>query len=391
MSVFICMFLAFFSSARECGECHKDIYREWKNSLHANSFSDPVFQNFFSQIKDVKLKKGCVKCHAPTMFLTNDREGPLSEEGVTCDFCHRVKDIAGDSEFPYVIERKKNLKYGPFSPVLKSLNLGHKSEYREFFKSSVFCKGCHEYRNSHGVYVLDTYREWENSVYAGKGIHCQNCHMAEEPEYRVVDPAIYPSERIVTAHRFLGGHSQINIKNAAKLTLVPGVSKGGVVATVYVENAESGHHLPTGIPIRKVILNVYLMNKRGEILGSKRKVYSRVLVDKQYKRIEEVSALFENAYKVQHDYRIPPKELKREVFSFPISESYKKESLLMEARLTYEYRVPYLEPNVMKIEMAREISPVGLKENNAFEFTLLSVLIFIGFIILIFMLFRRKK
>ncbi len=32
-----------YTSSEVCAKCHEDIYRTWKNSLHALSLSDPVF------------------------------------------------------------------------------------------------------------------------------------------------------------------------------------------------------------------------------------------------------------------------------------------------------------------------------------------------------------
>ena len=47
--------------SRECGKCHKDIYSAWKNSLHAQAVSNPVFraaylQAFFADSLEAKRK-----------------------------------------------------------------------------------------------------------------------------------------------------------------------------------------------------------------------------------------------------------------------------------------------------------------------------------------------
>ena len=40
------------TSAEECGRCHRDIYRYWKASLHAQSADDPRFQTAFAKLKE---------------------------------------------------------------------------------------------------------------------------------------------------------------------------------------------------------------------------------------------------------------------------------------------------------------------------------------------------
>jgi hypothetical protein len=82
-----------YTSARVCGTCHVDIYNSWKNSLHAFSLSDPIFDAAYMQaIKEqgAEAKRVCLRCHAP-MTLANadyDLELGVTREGVSCDFCH---------------------------------------------------------------------------------------------------------------------------------------------------------------------------------------------------------------------------------------------------------------------------------------------------------------
>src|SRR5512140_694776 len=57
-----------YTSALVCGSCHADIYKSWKNSMHAFSTSDPVFEVAFMQaIKEQPSARAlCLGCHAPT-------------------------------------------------------------------------------------------------------------------------------------------------------------------------------------------------------------------------------------------------------------------------------------------------------------------------------------
>ncbi|HYL81230.1 MAG TPA: multiheme c-type cytochrome, partial [Candidatus Acidoferrum sp.] len=107
-----------YTSSQICAQCHEDIYTTWKNSLHALSLSDPVFDAAYWEA--IKLTKGsartlCLRCHAPTTRVTKDydQRQPITEEGVTCDFCHTIQATnpfaAGE---PYTM-RPGLTKWGP--------------------------------------------------------------------------------------------------------------------------------------------------------------------------------------------------------------------------------------------------------------------------------------
>jgi len=386
----IILFIFYFTPSSECGNCHSDIYREWKNSLHAQSLKDPIFLNTYKEIENKNEKKLCLKCHAPTVLVTGDYslKKDITREGVTCDFCHSVRGIKKDNSYELDVGE---VKYGPLPYILETLEIGHKNKYSELHKKSEFCKGCHEFKNKYGIYVLDTYNEWKKSEYSAKDVQCQNCHMPEDPFSKIVDPEVYPSDKPVTAHKFLGGHSQIRLKEAAEISLFYKVEKNSLVASVYITNKESGHRLPTGIPIRKLILEVSLVDKYGKIVEKKIKVYQRLLADKEGKIITDIKRIFTDAHKVVEDNRIYPKETRRENFTF----SLKGEGpFTLRARLKYEYRVPYLEPNIMSMTIYEKEMIIGSEGNLKMErigFIIFSLLIFVGIILLIYLLFKTIK
>ena len=50
-----------------CSRCHSDFTDEWKQSGHANSWSNPVFQ---AEIKDREDGgDACARCHAPASIM----------------------------------------------------------------------------------------------------------------------------------------------------------------------------------------------------------------------------------------------------------------------------------------------------------------------------------
>jgi Cytochrome c554 and c-prime len=342
-----------YTESQVCGTCHTMIHKQWENSLHASSISDPVFLGVYNEVEKEENRRFCLKCHAPTVRVTGDYKltQPITKEGVTCDFCHTIKgvDLSKEEPFEYALGFVKR------GPIKSDLEIGHENRYSEIHLKAEFCAGCHEVVNENGFHVMSTYTEWKQGPYAGKGIQCQNCHMPEEFGVPIVNPEIARTQHSVTAHTFLGGHSQINITKAATLTQVIDKANDHISVVVYVTNAEAGHSLPTGIPSRKVILTVKLLDPTGQELESKRVVYRRVLVDGEGREIpeENIKDMFLKATSVKSDNRIRPKETRREEFTFPLPKGIGG-TLLVESYLYYEFSVPYLEPNIMKVEMAED-------------------------------------
>ena len=119
------------------------------------------------------------------------------------------------------------------------------------------------------------------------------------------------------------------------------------------------------VPSRKVILTVKLSDARGQELEKKEVVYRRVLVDGEGKEIpeENIKDMFLKAVSVKSDNRIRPKETRREEFTFSLPKGVVS-TLLVESYLYYEFSVPYLEPNMMKVEMAEDEQLIEIGKVN---------------------------
>ena len=352
-----------YTESQVCGTCHTMIHKQWENSLHASSISDPVFQGVYNELHNEENRRFCLKCHAPTVRVSGDYDltQSITKEGVTCDFCHTIKGVDLNMEEPFEFALGF-VKRGPFK---SNLEIGHRNLYSEIHLKAEFCGGCHEVVNENGFHVMSTYTEWKQGPYAEKGIQCQNCHMPEEFGVPIVNPEIARTQHNVTAHKFLGGHSQINITTAATLTQVIDKADDHISVVVYVTNAEAGHSLPTGIPSRKVMLTVKLLDPGGQELESREVVYRRVLLDGEGTEIpeENIKDMFLKATSVKSDNRIRPKETRREEFTFPLPKGIRG-SLLVESTLDYEFSVPYLEPNIMKVEMARDEQSIEIEKGS---------------------------
>jgi len=216
--------------------------------------------------------------------------------------------------------------------------------------------------------------------------------MPKVPGKPIVDPSVKRSGLLMTAHEFLGGHSEINLQHAATLRTDLQVESQKATVTVFVTNAESGHKLPTGTPVRKVILSVRLLDKKGNKIAEKEKVYQKVLLDSKGEVLTESYKMILDAATVLSDNRIAPKETRLEKFEFELPPGAKPFSA--ESALRYQYPTPVLTAGLMEVEMAKEV--VSLPLGKIFFTGLLSWLkVFVILLILFLILwigfrFARK-
>ena len=250
----------------------------------------------------------CADCHAAGL------DGPLGgrslleatgiayENGNHCDVCHHIKDI--DLTKPpgtggrLIIQRPKE-KLSDDSPMIRQVMFGPLPDvplvfmggsYQPKFSSSELCAGCHEQKQEalmpgaaldaarwpEGLPTHSTFTEWSDGPFNTPGTPCQFCHMpptlglentvdvANEENAGIVFGFMRPPERI-RSHIFRGpleGSPRL-IDTAAAVFLGAQVSAGELTAAVTIKNAGCGHALPTGEPMRSVLLVV-----RAEACGA---------------------------------------------------------------------------------------------------------------------------
>lgn len=195
-----------FSSSRQCAECHSDIFAEWEQSQHFDSWTGEAVRALTNEFSN----QDCIDCHAPqSVYVTGLGNRVLPRtlnrvDGVDCMSCHLMNDgrMAGTTTNESVACR----------PVADR-GLG----------SVEHCTGCH---NQHG-----TVDQWRASEYPDRGIGCVDCHMPH------IDDD--PSKR--RTHFMHGGTSLENLQRAVTLEVIE--EDGAWVA--YVENVYAGHTFPT--------------------------------------------------------------------------------------------------------------------------------------------------
>ena len=381
-----------FKKPSSCSGCHKEIYKEWQESMMAKSFTHAWDQAEYYKLalphseqldKVAGVKAGCIGCHSPLAFLTGDippkpaDENSRANEGVSCEICHY---ITGSTEkepfnFSFVIE-PGSTKYGNRKDAKSP---AHKTAYSQFMRTPEFCATCHDEQSPYGAWVKSTYREWKAGPYAKEGTRCQDCHM----HYSEGKSASMGKKRDDIAHHvFHGSHSKTKLKGAVDIALYankeelrPG-DKLKLKAVLF--NGKVGHMIPSGSSEERMLwLEVWAIDANGKsyLLKVDKKGFpgeeytisdpnaieyqamGEIMKLKDYKGLKRDgdvpagSRIFRKPFfdpkgrmticqwytkdNTKVDYRIGPRETKIETYTWRIPEGVAKGELTIKANLLY--------------------------------------------------------
>ncbi len=249
-----------------CKDCHKVYFDEWKQSLHARSWTDPIYQ---AAIKRRKRKESCYSCHVPDSVVARAPKKPKARSGdfhsgITCESCHRVGDKIG----------------GPFG----AKTTAHESVQHEYYggKSSTLCLSCH---NTNVGPVRALGKSFAATKKAKSGRTCQHCHMPDLERPIANDPQTGKpegKERKARSHLILGPSDPKFVAKAFALR-VEGPKDGK--ATLFLEN-KAGHRIPS-LKIRQFQVRFTVTAEDGRELWSK----SRLLEGGRRNFLEAESSL----------------------------------------------------------------------------------------------------
>ena len=105
----------FFMDSKLCGECHKDIYEQWKGSMHHfASFNNPFYKASILHMQELSGTQGskwCAGCHDHAVFFNGRFDRPIKEQfetpeaqnGLGCVSCHSIVHVGssmGTGRFP---------------------------------------------------------------------------------------------------------------------------------------------------------------------------------------------------------------------------------------------------------------------------------------------------
>lgn len=242
-----------YPSAKVCGECHPNQYKQWSISSHAYAALSPMFNKFEQRINDISrgtVNYFCVRCHASVgTTLGEDRaiawwnRNGAAREGITCVTCHRIGEGYGKVNAARRITPGPIHEpiFGPFDSLggLKAITNarengilvtideldkpaeGDKKWIRmhqtaiqsPILTKSEFCEACHQVAVYPGIKLETVWEEWRASPAAKEGITCQRCHMSKNPGYddgydvgwaAEVNGKHFNEQRPLTDHTFVG-------------------------------------------------------------------------------------------------------------------------------------------------------------------------------------------
>lgn len=346
------------ASAEVCGDCHRAIAEGWKHSAHAAAMESRLFQDSLKAAGEEfgpEARKVCIGCHAPVAALVGDwaLDRKVSWEGVTCDYCHSIREVV---ETPAAFKARVEFSQLKSGPSRGTDSPAHATAYSAVHTSALTCAVCHEYRNPQGFAVIDTYEEWKRSP-AGKADQaCQICHMYLV-KGAVVDPRVKrDASHMLNLHDIPGSHSVEQLNRALKVRMTAVRSGDRVEVTVRLANEGAGHSLPTGSPMRQLILEVRA-KPYGEDTLREERILTRKLADADGTILEREHVAFLKAAKVVSDTRLGPGEARSETFSFALPRG---KQVRVDAAVYYHHSPtarPELSKRIKFVELTQIVAP----------------------------------
>lgn len=351
-------------SAETCKSCHKEIFKQWKGSMHANSsaINDPIHATFYKKVAGDPTQEGvkhkasgkypiCLQCHAPN--AAKDKTTKLDakaaySEGVNCIACHTLKKYNGiqaaDGKLQlglkaYTYSKETVQGPGRYSNVgLQKLSAandlfggsGTEDDSKpnphlgeavtmdgkeipsmpmesnpKLMKTSAACMGCHDQRNNpHGVPLCQTGNEYSISH---SQVNCLSCHM--------------PINDGLADHTMGGGHNHSILQRSVVFDVSTETVGDKIRATAYLKNPQP-HSLPTGAPFRNIYLKLTAYDAEGNVVWENAKAHPKetdpqayfvyALADKDGK-----PAMPPTATALGKDTRLKPHEERTLVYDIP--------------------------------------------------------------------------
>ena len=239
----------------------------------------------------------------------------VAAEGISCDFCHKIARVRVDEETglpPH--DRPGIMSMSIYRPAPgETFFMGSLDDvartadsYNALYEESLYCASCH-YGVFSNTVVYNSYGEWLESPYSEPdgGQTCQDCHMPVAEPYpwpsqdarsltglASMPPLlaavaqeesrnffVYPNKggvmRVpeqVHNHRMPGAADPEFLRSAVQMTTDVRLTGDRVHVDVHISNTGAGHHVPTGSPLRQMLLVLEVVAADGstveQIAGS---------------------------------------------------------------------------------------------------------------------------
>jgi hypothetical protein len=396
----------------ECGSCHPKQYDDWYGSPMAkagfNTWVNDIYngdgtaggQGGFVYTRDSAFAHSnpnseCAACHQPQSWIDNpftaidsnvSTPTPSVQHGVSCDVCHKVADvdvskINSPGIFPGAVtftrpDQGVQVQYGVLGDVNYNIPQIMRGSYQPQMRAEL-CATCHqdaadpnEDHSYSGVISEPTYLEWLNSEYANPNspnfADCVDCHMKASRDNEVCGVIVTPDRPVesIRDHRIEGSTAEY-LENAVDMNLQVQVNsdQSSIDVEVVINNNQTGHHVPTGVTVRNMILLVEAWEQGNDPLtdslvysgtqtihelggiGNPSEGYYAGLPGKFYAKVNHDingngPTFFTDATGIQFDNRIPANQSDTTQYSFEIPNH--NANISVRARLIYRKAFRFL-------------------------------------------------
>lgn len=295
---------------QSCAACHPNQFAQWTGSAMAKAGTNSWVHDLYngtgtpggmggfvytrdSVFADSNPNTECASCHQPERWIQEPfsrMEGPTDAgypsietiHGISCETCHKIADVDVDKVnypgiFPGAVEFTRpegpayeQVMYGGLGDTDFTISSMMRSSYNPQIVAET-CAACHqdaadpeENHSFNGVISEPTYLEWAASPYADLNsstyASCVDCHMPAAPDPQVCSLMDLGRPLGSTRNHDIRGTTPEFLENAAELVAQTRVVGGRLEVDVDVINQYTGHHLPTGVTVRNMILLVEAYN-----------------------------------------------------------------------------------------------------------------------------------
>ena len=174
--------------------------------------------------------------------------------------------------------------------------------------------------------------------------------MEQIPGKTVVATAQKNRSNRISNHDIAAGHSLTKRRQALEIKIVAvETHKNRIRVKVDLTNTGAGHKMPTGLPVKKITLEVKVEDVNGSRRQIQQRVYQKTVADAQGKILTKVADLMlDKGTAILSDNRIAPLETRRESFTFFVE---KPEEQTISAAVYYGYTPEILQPTPIRIKL----------------------------------------
>jgi len=371
-----------------CSLCHPDQYDQWIGSPMSQAGFNTWVHDIYdgtgtpggmggfvytrdSMFAETNPNSECASCHQPEVWINDPFSAligpgdpgyptPAVQHGVGCDICHKVADVDVEKiNFPGIFPGAvtftrpagpdfHQVQYGVLGDTDYNNPMFMRPSYQPQLVAET-CAACHQDANDPdedhtytGVISEPTYLEWAESPYGDLDspvyATCVDCHLPAFGATTFCEASPIERDPESIRHHRIEGTTPAFLENAIELEMTPERNGGLLEIDVDITNAHTGHHVPTGVTVRNMILLVEAWREQdGQKLtftgdqtihelggvGDPEQGYYAGLPGKYYSKVNHDingngPTFFTEAFGIIFDNRIPALETDHSSYAFAL-------------------------------------------------------------------------